>query len=473
MILKSKIGPDIFTLILYALLVFFGVLNIYSADYSTTTPSFFESFSASPKPRYFTEFMFVCIAIVIGIVIFILDYRFYPFMAYPLYVLLLGLLVGVLLFGVEIHGARSWFRIGSIQLQPAEFAKITTCLVLAKFMGRLGFSFNKKTDLLISIILVALPIILVILQNDVGSAIVYFSFIIVFYREGFSSLFLLLVLLISFLAILTIVIGKLAILFFIVLFSVITFHYIQKNKKHTLIALGILISSLILMFGLQYFFVNNLSDYQVILFGLIPVILSFIIYLFYKKIRFGFVLLISLIIAITYTASTDYFFNNFLQPHQQERINQVLGLAKESYNVRQSKIAIGSGELFGKGYLKGTQTKLKLVPEQETDFIFCTVGEEWGFFGSLIVILLFITFILRIIFIAERQRSYFSRVYAYGVAGIFFFHFFINVGMVIGLFPVVGIPLPFFSYGGSSLLSFSILLFLLIKLDMNRQEIIG
>jgi rod shape determining protein RodA len=332
------------------------------------------------------------------------------------------LLVLVLIVGRNVGGNQSWIPIGSFRLQPSEFAKFATCLLLARYLSSSTVKLQEIRTQMVAAFIILIPTALILLQPDAGSALTFSSLIFVLYREGLSGYFL--------------VIEGLSILLFILT--------VLYNKYYVLIG--------------------------------IVAFTGFLIYLFRKNRKMVTVFGIGLLFSIVFVFSVDFAYNSILKPHQKNRIDVILGKVNDprgiGYNLNQSKIAIGSGGLWGKGYLQGTQTKYNFVPEQSTDFIFCTVGEEWGFVGCFVVIGLYLFLLLRIVIIAERQRSTFSRVYGYGVASILFFHFFINIGMTIGLIPVIGIPLPFLSYGGSSLWSFTILLFILLKLDSNRMGII-
>jgi rod shape determining protein RodA len=335
---------------------------------------------------------------------------------------MLLMLAAVLVVGTEISGSRSWFQIGSIAIQPAEFAKFATCLALARYLSSYSTDFGSLKAKVISLVIIFTPAVMVLLQNDTGSAVVYAALILVLYREGLSGSLLLL--------------GVYVVLLFI---------------------LTVLIN--------QYYVAGGL------------VILTVIILIMSGRLRKKWLTISAIaVISVGFIFSVDYAFNNILEPHQRTRINVLLGVEMDlhgaGYNVNQSKIAIGSGGLTGKGFLKGTQTKYDFVPEQSTDFIFCTIGEEWGFLGSSVVIILYVLLLYRLILLAERQRSNFSRIYGYGVASILFFHFTVNIGMTLGLVPVIGIPLPFISYGGSSLWAFTILLFIFIKLDANRLRLL-
>jgi rod shape determining protein RodA len=332
------------------------------------------------------------------------------------------LLVSVLLFGTVVSGSKSWFELGFVRFQPAEFAKFATALAIAKYLSKPQIKLEKIKTWIPTILLVSIPAILIILQGDTGSALVFTAFVIVFYREGLSPLLVLVGVIAVTLFVLTLLLGQLYIIIAIVVAAIIL---IVSGKRSP------------------------------------------------KKVR---TVLAIAAVTVGVVISVDYVVNNVLQPHQQNRVKAFINPEADplgyGYNVTQSKIAIGSGGFFGKGFLEGTQTKFDFVPEQSTDFIFCTIGEEHGWIGSFILIALFVTLLLRIVFIAERQKSSFSRIYGYGVASILFFHFAVNIGMTIGLFPVIGIPLPFFSYGGSSLLAFSILIFILLKMDAHRMQVL-
>jgi rod shape determining protein RodA len=402
-----------------------GWLNIYAAVYDPENISLFDL-----DMQYGKQAMFIGICALVGTVILFTDGKLFPTFSFWIYAFMMLLLVATIFLGKNVHGSRSWLNIGGgFSLQPAELAKFATCLALARFLSEINVKMAKLQTRLICAAIIGFPVLIILLQNETGLAIVYFSFVFVMYREGLPGGYLLLGFAVLVLFILTLLVEK------TILFSVI---------------------------------------------GAIAIL----VFMFLGKRRFSRLLRIAVVaaIAIGFTLSVDYIFTKVLQPHQSIRITALLGKIDPSqmkeakkgvlYNVNQSKIAIGSGGLVGKGWTKGTQTKYDFVPEQDTDFIFCTVGEEWGFLGSTTVLLLFMTLILRIIYIAERQKAPFTRIYAYGVASILMFHLMVNVGMTLGLMPVIGIPLPFFSYGGSSLLGFTILLFILIRLDSYRMQIL-
>lgn len=431
----SEEGPfsniDWMTVIIYVVLVLMGWLNIYAAVYDEQHQSIFDV-----SQKYGKQLIWIVTAFLLAFVILIIDADFYTVFAYGFYVVFLLLNLAVPFLGREIKGSRSWFRIGDFGIQPAEFMKFATNMALAKFLSNQNLSvisskrYKSLADYLemykntiVSFVIIGIPmVIILVLQNETGLAITFSALIITLYREGLSVTY--------------IIMGFMAVLLFILSLLI--------SQMYFYIAFAIIL--------LVWFYFGKHSWRE-----------------FLRK-------LVYIGLASLFVYSSNFLYSK-LQPHQRGRIDVLLGrgeidLKKEGYNVHQSKIAIGSGGLWGKGYLKGTQTKYNFVPEQDTDFIFCTVGEEWGFVGSSVVLILFTVLIIRMIILAERQKSEFSRIYGYGVASILFFHLTINVGMTMGLLPVIGIPLPFFSYGGSSLWEFTILLFIFLKLDAHRLFIL-
>jgi rod shape determining protein RodA len=409
---------DWITVFIYMSLCTIGWFNIHAAVFDERHPSIVDF-----DTNYGKQFVFICISLVLAIFILLLESRFITALAPAFYVVTVLLLVIVLVVGRNVGGNQAWINIGGgFRLQPSEFAKFTTCLLLARYLSGPNVRVAELRSFGIAALIIAIPMILILRQPDMGSTLVFLSLVFVLYREGLSPYFL--------------IIGALFIALFII---AILFNPLW------VIAVIVLISVLIIL-------------------------------LFRRNSRVVLTMLAGLAICIVFVFSVKFIYNNVLQAHQKVRIDIILGIKSDlrgkGYNLNQSKIAIGSGKLWGKGYLKGTQTRYSFVPEQSTDFIFCTVGEEWGFAGSLTVVGLYLFLVLRLILIAERQRSPFSRIYGYGVASVIFFHVMINIGMTIGLVPVIGIPLPFISYGGSSLLSFTILLFVLLKLDSNRMGIV-
>jgi rod shape determining protein RodA len=462
---------DWMTIMLYAILVFLGWINIYAAVYNEDHQSIFDA-----TQRYGKQLIWIGAAFFIAIIILTIESKFYSAFAYPTLILMVVLLLAVLIFGVKVNGARSWFEFGSIRFQPAEFAKFATCLAISRYLSQHNFKIHKIKSLFITGLILFTPAVLILMQNDTGSALVYSVFVLVLYREGLSGFVLFLAFLAAIFFVLTLIYSSFSVAILIIAIAAVSLKMIGVQVKQIAIAFGILAGS----FGTLWL-INKGTDLQLGNFALVVVAtvlntIPFLVYIYRQKITKAAIVLLIVIGSLFYTFSVSYIFDKILEPHQQERINELLGIQSDpygaGYNVNQSKIAIGSGGFNGKGFLNGTQTKFNFVPEQSTDFIFCTVGEEWGFLGSGVVLLLLLGLILRLLFLAERQRSSFSRIYGYGVAAILFFHIAINVGMTIGLAPVIGIPLPFFSYGGSSLWSFTILLFIFLRLDANRLELL-
>lgn len=463
---------DWLTVSIYLILVILGWVNIFAAVYNEDHHSIFDF-----SQRYGKQLIWIGAALVLAFIVFVIDINFYSYFAYIIYGLMIFLLITVLIFGTEVHGAKSWFKIGGFLIQPAEFAKIATALALARYLSSYNVQVNTFKSYIRVAAIILIPSVLIFLQNDTGSALVYFVFLVVLYREGISESILLLGFFIIVLFVLALVLEKLIIILLSIGIVFIIFWVLNKRFKNVGIGFLILLLSTSILYGMNILLNLGWTHYYIILAALGISGFVYIILAIRYKIKNVILLLIFLLGSVMFTYSVDYVFNNFLEPHQQKRINVVLGLESDpygvEYNVNQSKIAIGSGGFSGKGFLRGTQTKFDFVPEQSTDFIFCTIGEEWGFMGTFFVIGLFIFFLYRLIGIAERQRSSFSRIYGYGVVSVLFFHIVINIGMTIGLVPVIGIPLPFFSYGGSSLWAFTILLFIFLRLDASRLELLG
>ncbi|MBI9062973.1 MAG: rod shape-determining protein RodA [Marinilabiliaceae bacterium] len=464
-------GIDWVTVGLYALLVIFGWINIYAANFNPENPVFFDT-----SKEYFKQLVWIGLSLFFVGIILLTDSKFFVEFAYVFYGFTLLLLIAVLLFGKEINGAKSWFEIGSIRFQPAELTKVATNLAIARAISRFGFSFKKRMDFIRAGFIVFTPLLLILLQNDTGSALVYAVFILVFYREGLSPYILVFGLIAAVVAILTLMVSNSTILGILIMgvFGIMFSKGVRRELLISLILGGLTIGLAALVL---YVLEKKLAFEYLMAGGLLIASIYQLWQVFFKRLhKFIPTYLFILWSAVILTFSADYFFSELLSPYQLTRINVLFGIEEDplgaGYNVNQSMIAIGSGGFSGKGFLQGTQTKFDFVPEQSTDFIFCTVGEEWGFVGSVGVVVLFLTLLLRLLFLAEKQHSSFSRVYGFGVAAIFFFHFAINMGMTIGLAPVIGIPLPFFSYGGSSLWGFTLLLFVFLKLDTNRSELI-
>jgi rod shape determining protein RodA len=424
--------------------------------------------------RYGKQLLWIVAALVLALIVMLIEGKFYEYFAYIIYGLSILLLIFVLFIGKEVNSAKSWVAIGSFQFQPSEFAKYATCLAVAKYLTKPNFSFHNRKDLFRSIMIPLLPFLLIALQPDFGSSIVYLAFIIVFYRSGLSPVIPVIGILTAVLFILSLVVDNINLIISIYILFSLVFAILHRRFKY-------FITTLLLpafLFGI-YRIAERQGAVEIELFYLVLLILGisllyFNIHALSSKIKNAFLITVIFIGIAGFTLSVDYVFRNFLEPHQQKRISVLIGLEEDpqgaGYNVKQSKIAIGSGGFSGKGFLQGTQTKYRFVPEQSTDFIFCTVGEEWGFMGTTTVVILFAFLLLRLVMLAERQRSRFSTMYGYSIIGIFFLHFMINIAMTIGLFPVIGIPLPFFSYGGSSLWAFTVMLFTFLKLDSIRMN---
>lgn len=460
---------DWFTVLLFLVLVFMGWLNIYSSVYNEEHKSILDI-----TQRYGKQLIWIGAAMLIAFVILLIETNFYVFFAYIIYGVIVFLLILVLFVGSEINGAKSWFGFGGFGIQPAEFCKFATGLALAKFMSSFGFKFHRFKSYVIMGTIIFLPAVLILLQNDTGSALVYFSFVLVLYREGLSGVVLFFGTLVAILFVLALVVSNLFLALLLPVAALVIFFVLNPRLKQFLNVLLLFAVPVGIAMGLSMVLKMVYEPAMVVTVSSLVGAAGIFIYSIRKKLKNYIIVTLVFVGSVLFSISVDYAFYNFLEPHHQERINELLGIQSDplgaGYNVNQSKIAIGSGGAWGKGFLNGTQTKYDFVPEQSTDFIFCTVGEEWGFAGTLLVIGLFLTLFVRLIFLAERQRSGFSRIYGYSVAVILFFHFMVNIGMTIGMMPVIGIPLPFFSYGGSSLWSFTILLFVFIRLDASRLE---
>ena len=471
------------TVVLYLMLGTMGWLAICGASYSYIETSVLEFFALSERTG--KQAMWIGVSLIVGIVLMFIDKRSYEFSSRFIYVGLILLGILTIFISRDIKGSRSWITIGSFGIQPAEFMKFGTTLALATIMNKYGFSISRRSDFLKCLAIILLPLLVIICQKETGSALVYLSFFIVLYREGMTGMVL-------FTAISAVVyfvvgigyenvffeelpvsVGHYAVTVLIQLFAIGMTAFWCKEKKTAITLLAVnTVVSLIAYWIAVYLFSFNILYVQYFL------LLTNIVYLLIRaridKQKMHVWTTLFIIVSTLFFHSCDYVFNNVMKPHQKVRIEVLLGLKEDlagaGYNVHQSKIAIGSGGFFGKGFLNGTQTKLKYVPEQDTDFIFCTIGEEQGFAGSTFVLVVFIIFVLRLLRLAERQNDTFGRVYGYSLVSIFFFHFFINIGMVLGITPVIGIPLPFFSYGGSSFLGFSILLFSFLRIDADRDR---
>jgi len=404
-------------LLSYIFFIIAGLLNIYAVSYDETVNINFDLSTLFEK-----QLLWVSISLFVGILILFTDPKLFNAFAYVIYGIIIVVLIAVIFIGKTVSGAKSWIVIGNFALQPVEFAKFASSLALARFLSKTDISFQNIKIRCITFFITFIPAILVLLQNDTGSAIVFLSFFFVFYREGLSKVIFIIAVALITLFLLTLYINKYILIAIMLSIMLIIIYKVRRLKKD--------IAKIILIFLLSSLFVF----------------------------------------------SVDFIYYKILKPHQRQRIDVLIGREidpkKAGYNIIQSKIAIGSGGLLGKGYLQGTQTKYNFVPEQKTDFIFCTIGEEWGFIGTLTILCLFLYFIKRIITLSEKHRSKFSRIYGYSIASLLFFHVFVNIGMTLGILPVIGIPLPFFSYGGSSLLAFSIMFFVFLKQTAHKTELI-
>ena len=474
-----KYALDWTTIFFYVVLVFMGWISIYGASYDFDQASIFDFSQRAGK-----QFIWILTGFAIGGMLLLIDAKMYSIFSYMIYIGAILLLIITIFVAKDIKGSRSWLEFGPIRFQPAELAKMSTALALSKYMSSYNYKLKAWKDLIPLGVILFIPFVLILLQNETGGALVFMAFLLMLYREGMNGIVLL--------------IGTYAVFLFIVVirFSIVPIQ-LDRGTLGLLLAMGIV---LLTQFIYAFFFTRNRKEALFLLIGTVVIAaISYLIniwfYLNYNYVaviatlasclywlvieiifrykKYWFLIIFSLS-SVLFSFSADYLFEKVLQPHQTQRIKELLSMENDlngaGYNVHQSKIAIGSGGFWGKGFLNGTQTKLKYVPEQDTDFIFCTVGEEHGFWGSTLVLFVYWLLLMRLLKIADRQRDQFSRVYGYCVASIFFFHLTINIGMVLGIMPVIGIPLPFFSYGGSSLWGFTILLFILLRLDAARLE---
>jgi rod shape determining protein RodA len=454
-----------------------GWFSICGASYAYEHVGWFD-----PSGRPGSQLVWMGLSFVLIFVIMMLDSNFYSVFANFIYAVAILLLIATIFLAPDIKGSHSWLVLGPLRLQPAEFAKFATALALAKLMSSYGFKLRQPRNFLLVLSLILLPLLCILLEKETGSALVFLAFFFVLYREGMTGY----VLLTGICAMTFFVIsmkyadvmldatplGELLVLSIIQLFMIIMTRIVIKDSLPMKVLLGLTLAAVLIAYPISLFIPLN---FVWVVTGLIAVSSAYLVFLSFKHWVWHYLLVILFAAgSLCFLYSVDYVFDEILESHQQMRIKVALGLEDDpggaGYNVNQSKIAIGSGGLIGKGFLNGTQTKLKYVPEQDTDFIFCTVGEEEGFVGASAVLVLFAVFIIRLINLSEKQKTAFARIYGYSVASIFFFHLLINIGMVTGITPVIGIPLPFFSYGGSSLWGFTILLFIFLRLDASRKE---
>ena len=477
--------------ICYLLLILIGWVNIYASIHSTEPSSIFDWTCRSGKQAVWIGTSFI----LAGIILFALNPRIYEGLSVPIYLFTLGLLVAVIFLGIEVKGSRAWFEFGPIRFQPAEISKISTSLLLATVMSQLGYRIGRIRDFIITALIILVPMMIIVLQSETGSALVYIGFIFMLYREGLSGWLIFIAGMAILLFILTLTASPfVAILTLTGVATLCTCLYSGKFRFWLLVVAPLIVLMAFVPMILDTVALKVLGEEAIavatesgelplllkikplyVLLGGLCIALPISTYLAFREGNtFSHLSTLSLIAGIALVFSADFIFNDVLKDHQRKRIEVLLGMKEDpagvGYNVNQSMIAIGSGGFTGKGFLNGTQTTYGFVPEQSTDFIFCTIGEEWGFIGSAVVILLYIFLISRIISNAERSREAFTRIYGYCVACCIFMHLFINIGMTIGLMPVIGIPLPFVSYGGSSLWAFTIMLFIFIALYRNEKK---
>ena len=466
-------------IICYLLLILIGWVNIYASVHSDNPTSIFDWSCRSGK-----QFIWFITSIgLASMILFVINPRAYEGFSLLFYIMMIGLLIAVIFLGDEVKGSRSWFTFGPVRFQPAEFSKITTSLLLATVMSQLGYKITRLKDFILTALIILVPMAIIVLQSETGSALVYVGFIFMLYREGLSGWFIVLTGLCILLFILTLTSSAYtALVLLFALTSICECMYTSRMKTWLIFRLPFIVLFIFLPDLLELLmqveaiapFVENINPIWIVI-GTIGLMIPFITYKAFRERRiFTHLATISLLAGTLLIFSTEFIFNNILQDHQRKRIEVLLGMKEDpsgvGYNVNQSMIAIGSGGAFGKGYLKGTQTAFGFVPEQSTDFIFCTIGEEWGFVGAVVLLLIYAYLIFRIIHDAERSREAFTRIYGYCVASCIFMHLFINIGMTIGLMPVIGIPLPLVSYGGSSLWGFTIMIFIFVALDRNERK---
>jgi rod shape determining protein RodA len=470
---------DWWTIVFYLILVVMGWFSIYAATYDYDQISFWDFSGRSGK-----QTIWIMTSLLLAFFLLMIESDWYEIFSYWIYFFIVALLILTVFVATDIKGSRSWLVLGPVSLQPAEFAKFSTALAIAKAMSAYRFNLLEFRNFTRILGLIFLPMILILFQNETGSALVFLAFSLVLYREGMPGF----IIFSGFCTVLFFVlsvrfgnlqwnnntsIGESLILLFIIGVVLVLFYNDRKIGKKQIKYLLPVVGGILMISVVVSFYISGYKLTWIAL-GIISGLLFYSLFLFVKyRIKIYLTAILFSLCAIGFMYSVDYVFDEVLEPHQRIRIEVAFGIIDDpggaGYNVNQSKIAIGSGGMIGKGYLNGTQTKLKYVPEQDTDFIFCTIGEEKGFIGSSVILLLFLALIIRLIFLAERQKSIFNRIYGYSVASIIFFHLAVNIGMVTGLTPVIGIPLPFFSYGGSSIWTFTILLFIFLRLDASRN----
>jgi rod shape determining protein RodA len=456
---------------LYLLLVLIGWISIYSTVFNESHRSIFDL-----SQRYGMQLIWIASSIVLALIVMTVDHKFFSVFAYIIYGGVILLLVLILFAGTEVNGSRSWLVIGPLRLQPAELSKVAASLALAKLISRHNFKIHNFANLMRIGFITGLPALLIFMQHDTGSALVFSALLIMLYREGISGWLVSIALFTAVLFILAIIWEPLSVLLLLWMISLLVFALLNRNFTGAIIAGGLSTGLYFLLakIVLPYFDLHDFFPDRLFLLLCVATLAVGAIFALKGKMRRFWPILLFFVGSVAVASSVDYVFDNMLKPHQRVRIEDMLGLQEDlqgaGYNVHQSKVAIGSGGIAGKGFLQGTQTRYNFVPEQSTDFIFCTIGEEWGFLGTLLVMAIYVMLLTRIIRIAERQRDLFARIYGYCVMSILTFHVMINIAMTIGLAPVIGIPLPFISYGGSSLWAFTLMLFILLKFDAVRWD---
>jgi len=460
---------DRITILIFLLLVLLGWLNIYAAVYNEEHTKIFDF-----SQRYGKQMVWIITTLMLAVALLYIDNRFYFFFSYIIYGFSILLLMAVLIFGKEVFGTKAWFEIGPVSIQPSEFAKAATALAIARYLNSKGQELTRLRVLLPVTGIILLPALLTAMQPDMGTTVVYLCFFLVLFREGLSPYVFVTGLLMVVLFFFALLFNQLYLITGIMAAGLLLSFTVAKSSRAVLKGMFVFIFIGVTLYSFNYFIIKSLNINTILLLSLILSGAVFSWYFYRNKAKGELIIYLFVVGSVLYVNFVDYLFHNALKPHQKERIEILLRKKSDprgtGYNINQSVISIGSGGFLGKGYLRGTQTKFKFVPAQSTDFIFCTVGEEWGFAGSAVVIILYMILLIRLQFLAERQRSAFSRIFGYGVISVLLVHFFINIGMVTGILPVIGIPLPFFSYGGSSLWGFTILLFIFLRLDAARHE---
>ncbi|MDR1671232.1 MAG: rod shape-determining protein RodA [Alistipes sp.] len=460
---------DWWTILIAIALMALGWVNLYAAVYDENMAAF------DIHSQYGMQLLWMAVSLVFALLVMLIDDKYYHILAFPTYVVVLVLMLSTLIVGREVNGARAWLDFGPVRIQPTEFMKFAASLGLARVMSVFGFSLGRFRDLFRVMAIVGLPVMVMMLQRDMGSAVVYGSFLFMLYREGLNRWIYIVLGVVLALFFGSFWITDIGLLILILVGCAVGFGLTYGKWRATLVFLAaVALVSIVAWFGLTFLAGIERRYYHVLLITSLVSLPVCVLAAWGHRLK-GFWVFIALLVgSVAFVSATDVVFDN-LDLHQQKRILNTLGVESDpklwGYNVNQSKIAIGSGGLVGKGYLEGTQTKFNFVPEQSTDFIFCTVGEEWGFVGTVVVLMLFCALIVRLVAMGERQQEPFGRIYCYCVAGVFLFHVLINVGMTVGLVPVIGIPLPFFSYGGSSFLAFTLLLIVAVRLDLGSGDL--